>query len=256
MAEIENSAETAPRILARADGATIAYHRREGDAPGIVFLPGFRSDMNGAKALALDALCAARGKAFVRFDYFAHGQSSGDILEGCIGRWRDDILAVVDELTQGPQILVGSSMGGWLALLAKRARPKRVAGLVLVAPAVDFTEKILDYLPAEGREAVARDGVYYAPSQYSDESYPFTRLMIEDGANNLLLDKPLPLDCPVRILHGMADPDISWRESITLAEKLGTDDVVLTAIKGGDHRLSNPADIDRIGAAVTELWGN
>ncbi len=240
--------------LPRPDGNDIAYAKSAGRAPTVVFLGGFRSDMTGTKALALEAWARRRGQAFVRFDYLGHGQSSGRFEDGTIGRWLDDSLAVLDRLTEGPLVLVGSSMGGWLSLLAARARPERLAGLVLIAAAPDFTERLLlGGLSAEDRATLERDGRLERPSQYSPEPSVFTWKLIEEGRRHLLLDRPLALPCPVRLLHGQADPDVPWQYSLEIAQHLDAPDVVTTFIKGGDHRLSTPADIARLVATVEEL---
>ena len=240
--------------LPRPDGNDIAYAKSAGRAPTVVFLGGFRSDMTGTKALALEAWAQARGQAFVRFDYLGHGQSSGRFEDGTIGRWLDDTLAVLDGLTEGPLVLVGSSMGGWLSLLAARARPERLAGLVLIAAAPDFTERLLlGGLSPEDRATLEREGRLERPSQYSPEPSVFTWKLIEEGRRHLLLDRPLALPCPVRLLHGQADPDVPWEYSLQIARHLEAPDVVTTFIKGGDHRLSTPADIARLVATVEEL---
>ena len=201
--------------LQRPDGNSIAYARTAGRAPTVVFLGGFRSDMTGTKAVALEAWVAARGQAFVRFDYLGHGQSSGRFEDGTIGRWLDDSLAVLDRLTDGPLVLVGSSMGGWLSLLAARARPERLAGLVLIAAAPDFTERLLlAGLSAADQATLQREGRLERPSQYSPEPSVFTWKLIEEGRRHLLLDKPLALPCPVRLLHGQSDPDVPWEYSL------------------------------------------
>lgn len=242
--------------LQRGDGNTIAYATTPGRAPTVVFLGGFRSDMTGTKAVALEAWAETRGQAFLRFDYLGHGQSSGRFEDGTIGRWLDDSLAAIDRLTTGKLVLVGSSMGGWLSLLAARARPERLAGLVLIAAAPDFTERmLLKGLSPEDRATLQRDGRLERPSQYSPEPSVFTWKLIEEGRNHLLLDKPLSLPCPVRLLHGQNDPDVPWEYSLQLAEHLDAPEVVTTFIKGGDHRLSTPADIARLIATVSELAG-
>jgi pimeloyl-ACP methyl ester carboxylesterase len=242
-----------PAILSRTDGATIAYRRRAGAAPGIVFLGGFMSDMSGTKARALDAFCRARGQAYLRFDYFAHGASSGDFADATIGRWRDDALAVLDALTQGPQILVGSSIGGWIMLLAALARPMRVAALVGIAAAPDATELMWERLPAEVREAIMREGAARLPSAYSAAGYLYTRKLIEDGRRHLLMRAPIPIRSPVRLLHGMRDPDVPWRTSLALAEKLESNDVEVTLVKDGDHRLSTDRDLALLARTIDEL---
>ena len=243
-----------PAILTRPDGATIAYRSSPGKAPGVVFCTGFMSDMGGIKALALEAACRAVGRAYLRFDYFGHGLSSGAFEHGTVGRWSEDTLAVLDQATQGPQVLVGSSMGGWIMLLAALARPQRVAGLVGIAPAADATEALMwASLTDEIKETLRRDGVWHAPSQYSDEPYAITLNFIEEGRDHLLLDRPIEVACPVRILHGMEDPDVPWEHSLRLVEALAGDDVTLTYIKHGDHRLSEPADIARLCETVEKL---
>lgn len=245
--------EPAPAILTREDGATIAYHRRAGKSPGIVFLGGFMSDMTGTKARRLDAFCAARGQAYLRFDYFGHGASSGDFAEATVGRWREDALAVLDRLTQGPQILVGSSIGGWIMLLAALARPERVAGLIGIAAAPDATVLMWDEFTPEQRQTILREGTVRLPSAYSAEGYLFTRKLIEDGRRHLLLHAPIPLACPVRLLHGMRDPDVPWQHSLALAEKLAGGDVQVILVKDGDHRLSTASDLALLERTVWAL---
>jgi pimeloyl-ACP methyl ester carboxylesterase len=245
---------TGPASLARPDGATIAYHRLAGELPGIVFLGGFRSDMTGTKALYLEEYCRRRGRAYLRFDYFGHGASSGDFALGTIGRWRDDAVAVIDSLTQGPQILVGSSMSGWIMLLAALARPTRIAALVGIAGAPDFTEELLwtRLTPAQRRE-IEEQGRVVLQSEYDPAGYLYTRALIEDGRKHLLLGKPIPLDMPVRLLHGMRDESVPWRLSLRLAERLGSRDVAVTLVKDGDHRLSTPADLALLAQTLDAL---
>ncbi len=240
--------------LQRDDGNYLAYARTPGKSPTVVFLGGFRSDMTGTKAVALEAWAEKRGQAFLRFDYLGHGQSSGRFEDGTIGRWKDDSLAAIDALTEGKLVLVGSSMGGWLSLLTAQARPELLAGLVLIAAAPDFTERmLLGGLSAEDRAALQRDGRLERPSQYSPEPSVFTWKLIEEGRNHLLLDKPLKLPCPVRLLHGQSDPDVPWEYSLQIARHLDAPEVISTFVKGGDHRLSTPADIARLIATVEEL---
>jgi pimeloyl-ACP methyl ester carboxylesterase len=234
------------------DAENIAWRMVDGGGPTVVWLGGFRSDMTGTKAQALADWATARGRAYIRFDYFAHGASSGDFLRGTITRWRADALAVVDQLTDGPLVLVGSSMGGWLACMAALARPERVAGLVLIAPAADFTERLIwAGTDADARRAVEADGVWHRPSAYGDP-YPITRGLIEDGRRWSILPGPVGIRTPVRILQGGADPDVPWRHALALAEAIETDDLVFTLIRDGDHRLSRPQDIARLVAAVEE----
>ena len=233
-----------PNILTREDGATIAYRRRAGKSPGIVFLGGFMSDMTGTKAATLHEFCAARGQAFVRFDYFGHGASSGDFADATVGRWKDDTLAVLDRLTEGPQVLVGSSIGGWLMLLAALARPARVAALVGIAAAPDATEALMwRRFPDFVRDAIAKEGAFRIPSDYSPEGYLITRALIEDGRRHLLPESDAAVACPVRLLHGMADPDVPFQTSIELARRLRSPDIRVILVKDGDHRLSRASDL-------------
>jgi pimeloyl-ACP methyl ester carboxylesterase len=243
-----------PAILARTDGATIAYHRRSGRSPGVVFLGGFMSDMTGTKARTLDGFCAARGQAYLRFDYFGHGASSGSFAEATVGRWRDDVLAALDQLTEGPQLLAGSSLGGWLMLLAALARPERVAALVGVAAAPDATEDLMwaRFAPAV-RDEIMQAGAARLPSEYSPEGYLFTRRLIEDGRRHLVMRGPIPVACPVRLLHGMKDPDVPWQTSLALAGRLASRDVEVTLVKDGDHRLSTESDLALLTRTVAAL---
>jgi pimeloyl-ACP methyl ester carboxylesterase len=246
--------ETAGK-LERPDGETLAWRRVDGAGPTVIWLGGFRSDMTGTKAEALAEWAAANGRAFVRFDYLGHGASSGDFrAKGTITRWREDALAVIDELTQGPLVLVGSSMGGWIACLTAMVRPERVAALLLIAPAPDFTEKLMTpEIPPEGHAALAADGVWMRPSDYGDH-YPITRTLLEDGARwSILGAEPVPITVPVRILQGGADPDVPWRHALELAQAIKGEDVIFSLIKDGDHRLSRPQDIARLLATVAEL---
>ena len=250
------SVEGRVQRLPRPDGNTVAYARTDGRTPTVVFLGGFRSDMTGTKALALEAWAQKAGRAFLRFDYLGHGQSSGHFEDGTIGRWLDDSLAAIDSLTSGKLVLVGSSMGGWLSLLVARARADRLAGLVLIAAAPDFTERmLLKGLSPEDRARLERDGRLERPSQYSPEPSVFTWKLIEEGRNHLLLDRRLALPCPVRLLHGQSDPDVPWEYSLQIARHLEAPEVITTFIKGGDHRLSTPTDIARLVATVEELTG-
>lgn len=251
--------ETAtPAFLQGPDGTAIAYHRvapaSPAAGPGVIFCGGFKSDMTGTKAMALDSHCRANRRAFLRFDYFGHGRSDGDFEDGTIGRWTSDAVAVLDALTDGPQVIVGSSMGGWIMLLAALARPQRIAGLVGIAPAPDFTQRLMweRFAPAQ-QAALQRDGVLRAPSDYDPEPYAITAALIEDGRRHLLLDDGIDLHCPVRILQGMRDPDVPWRHALLLVAALAAEDVQLTLVKDGDHRLSRDEDIARMLATTESL---
>ena len=244
------------------DQRSLAVRQRDGAAPGLVWLGGYKSDMKGTKAAALDVWAQEKGRAMVRFDYSGHGESGGAFTDGTIGRWLADSLAVFDACCRGPQILIGSSMGGWLSLLLVRELVRRgknglasVAGMVLIAPAVDFTEVLMwnRFTPAIKQE-LEQKGVWARPSQYSpDEPYLVTRTLIEEGRNHLLLGGLIETGCPVRILQGVMDPDVPWEHAVELVSRIARDDVVLTLVKDGDHRLSRPEDIERLIAAVAEI---
>jgi pimeloyl-ACP methyl ester carboxylesterase len=243
-----------PEFLLRPDGATIAYHRLAGAAPGIVFLEGSRSNMTGTKALFLEQHCRGRGRAYVRFDYFGHGQSSGDFIDGTIGRWTEDAIAVLDQLTEGKQILVGSSMGGWIMLLAALARKQRIHALVGIAGAPDATEDLLwPRLDQAQRDALLTTGSVTLSSEYDPAGYTYRLGMIEDGKRHLVMRAPIALDCPVRLLHGLRDPSVPWQTSLRLAEQLDSRDVAVTLVKDGDHRLSTEPDLARLAATLDEL---
>ena len=219
----------------------------------MMFLPGFRSDMTGDKATALAAFCQSRGQAMLRFDYSGHGTSSGRFESGTIGVWAQDTLAVLDQRTTGKVILVGSSMGGWLAFLTALQRPERVAAIVGVAAAPDFTEKLMwDAMTFEERARLMREGMLHVPSQYGEPT-TITRALIEDGRNHLLLDAPIPLDCKVRLLHGQADPDVPWELTLRTADRVVVGDVEVTLIKDGDHRLSRHGDLELLKRTVAAL---
>lgn len=260
--------QSQPDRLPLPDGRYLAYHRRnhaandlgangrqvQGQLPGIVFLGGFASDMTGTKALALDAYCAATGRAFVRFDYTGHGQSAGKFTDGTIGQWRSDAIAVLDQLTQGPQILIGSSMGGWLMLLTALARPDRIHALIGLAAAPDFTEELMwETMDSAMRARLLQDGRIEEPSAYSDDPYVITRALIEDGRDHLLLKGAIGIDRPVRLIHGQADIDVPFSVSLRLADHLVSEDVVVSLVKDGDHRLSRQPDLDRLINTIDEL---
>jgi pimeloyl-ACP methyl ester carboxylesterase len=236
----------------------IAVRARPGAGPGLFWLSGFNSDMRGTKAQALDAWAAENHRACVRFDYSGHGESEGAFVDGTIGRWLEESLTVFDRFCAGEQIVVGSSMGGWLALLlarevAKRSSGPKLAGLVLIAPAPDFTEELMwKGFSADVRKEIETTGQWLRPSEYGD-AYPITRALIEDGRKHLVLGSSINVGCPVRILQGAKDPDVPWQHAFALTSQLPSDDVVLTLIQDGDHRLSRPQDIARLIAAVAEF---
>ncbi|ALK10863.1 alpha/beta hydrolase [Blastochloris viridis] len=248
------------QFLAVGTGAAkreIAVRAAAGRGPMVLWCGGFRSDMGGTKAVHLAAWAASAGRAYVRFDYSGHGESEGRFEDGTIGRWAEEAQAVLDAFCPGETVVVGSSMGGWVALLLARAllaEPGRLKGMVLVAPAPDFTEDLMwPKLPPEGRRAVMEAGAWLAPSQYGEEPYPITRGLIEDGRTHLLLGEVVRTGCPVRILQGMADPDVPWQHTMTLVERLAQDDAALTLIKDGDHRLSRPEDLTLLVRAVEDV---
>ncbi|MGO1119129.1 alpha/beta hydrolase [Rhodovibrionaceae bacterium A322] len=268
MSETKASPATAnsdPQRLDRPDGATIAYLRHlgkglkskkssEAGKTGLIFLGGFMSDMTGTKATFLENYAKERGRSFVRFDYLGHGQSSGAFTEGTIGRWAEDAVAVIDELTEGPQILIGSSMGGWIMLLAALQRKERIVGLQGIAAAPDFTESLMWETFSESvKETLMRDGVYKEPNNYSDEPYSITLKLIEDGRHHLLMGGKIDLDCPVHLLHGMADLDVPYQLSVKLARRLNGDHVQVQLIKDGDHRLSEPDNLETLTNSLDRL---
>lgn len=258
-----------PQFLAVGSGAAqrrIAYLLGEGalaDAPGLVWLPGFRSEMTSTKASDLAAFAGELGLAMTRFDYSGHGQSGGDFLEGTIGRWLEETRAVFQALTRGPQIVVGSSMGGYLALLLLRALLReapgdagRIKAMVLIAPAWDMTDRLMpDRLSDADRRELMERGVYMRPSRYGDGPYPITRRLIEEGRSHLIAGRPFDPACPVRIIQGMADPDVPWQGSIELTGLLEAPDIRLTLVKDGEHRLSRPADLDLLIRTIAETLG-
>ncbi|MEH6664378.1 MAG: alpha/beta hydrolase [Brevundimonas sp.] len=239
-------------ILHRPDGEQIAFRRVDGVGPTVLWVGGFRSDMEGTKAVALDRAAQERGWAFVRYDHFAHGASSGDWRAATVGRWREDAMAMIDSI-EGPVLPVGSSMGGWVALLAALVRPEKLAGLVLIAPAPDFTERLMwPSLPDHIRQTILRDGEAEMPDEGLG-SYVLTRAMFEEARNWLLLDGPIRLGAPVHILQGKQDEPVPWRHALALAERIEGPDVRLDLIQDGDHRLSTPADLERLIEAVARL---
>jgi len=242
-----------PATLLRDNGAAIAYHHSPGSGPGVLFCTGFKSDMQGTKALALEEDCRARGQQFTRFDYQGHGQSSGDFIDGTIGEWLADTLAILDSATTGPQVIVGSSMGGWIAFLAACARPDRVAGVVGIAAALDMARRIWERIDDATRRLLETEGVWIRPSEYDPAGYPITMRLIEEGRNHLLLPGPIPFRGPVRLLHGQRDDAVPWALSLETAAALVSDAVEVTLVKDGDHRLSRDEDLARRLRTVQEI---
>jgi pimeloyl-ACP methyl ester carboxylesterase len=238
----------------------IVVRMRTGTPPGLFWLGGFKSDMQGTKAAAIDQWAGQHGRGCIRFDYSGHGESGGTFADGTISRWLEESVAVFEAFARGPRVLIGSSMGGWLALLLARELKHRatlsasLAGMVLIAPAADFTEELMwkKFLP-EVKHQIETTGSWQRPSQYSEAPYPITRGLIEDGRRHLLLGGLIETGCPVRILQGVRDTDVPWQHAIELTSRLAHDDVVLTLVKDGDHRLSRPEDIERLFAAVAEF---
>ena len=240
-------------FLITPQGRQIAYHQTARQGPGVVFLGGFKSDMTGTKAQHLQDWAEATGRAFLRFDYSGHGQSSGDFLDGCIGDWAADAQAAIAALTTGPQVLVGSSMGGWIALLTAKAMPERVAGLVGIAAAPDFTEDLMWAGFSEAERAAVMAGRLEQPSDYSNEPYIITRKLIEEGRNQLVLRDALPLPFPLRLLQGTADVDVPQSVALRLLDHADSPDARLLLVKGVDHRFSSQECLDLMVAAVEEL---
>ncbi len=247
------------------DGARLAYHKFAPDSPsvdyGITFLPGYKSDMEGSKALFLQEFCTKHAIPYLRFDYQGHGQSSGKFEDGTISSWTDDTIAILDELIEQPQLLIGSSMGGWIMLLAALARPEKIHALLGIAAAPDFTEDLMwQQFDEEAKNILMQQGVYHLPSEYCNdpscepEPYPITRALIEDGRSHLLLKQPsIPIECPVRLLHGMQDQDVPWQVATNLMNKLESNDVSLTLLKDGAHRMSEPPHLQQLARIVSDL---
>jgi pimeloyl-ACP methyl ester carboxylesterase len=232
----------------------IAYILSEGKLPCVVFFGGFKSDMTGTKAVTLEKFCKEQEQMFVRFDYTGHGQSSGEFKDGTIGQWKKDALALIDKIGAEKYIFAGSSMGAWIAMLCALEFPDKIAGLVGIASAPDFTEKLIwEKLSSAQQAALQKDGVYYAPSCYGEEPYPIMLNLIEEARNHLLLDRDIKLDMPVCLLHGTEDEDVPWQVSTQILEKITSKNAALTLIKGGNHRLSDPSQLNMLCEAVKIL---
>ncbi|MGH7050099.1 MAG: alpha/beta hydrolase [Acetobacteraceae bacterium] len=241
--------------LDRGDGVELAWIRSAGRGPQIVFCPGFRSDMRGEKATDLARFCARRGRAFLRFDYSGHGESDGAFRNGSIGRWTEDALTVIDQKTEGTLLLVGSSMGGWIALLLTMRRPERVAGLIGIAAAPDFTETLMWQAMTEAEHARLMAEGSLTVENAGDSPLVITRLLIEEGRHHLVLGREIPISCPVRLLHGQRDADVPWETALRTAEQMAGADVRVTLIKDGEHRLSRPQDLALLRATLADLLG-
>lgn len=248
-----------PSILKLQEGNFLAYHKTDGanDKPGVVFLGGFMSDMQGTKAMALERRCKTKGYDFVRFDYIGHGQSSGEFTDGTIGIWKDNALQVLDKLTDGPQILIGSSMGGWLMLLAALERRDRIAAIIGIASAPDFTEDLIwKEMDEDTQKELMEKGVYNLESDYGDDPYSITKELIEEGRNHLLLGGNININCPVRLIHGVLDEDVPSHLSIMLSQQLMTGNICVNLVEGGDHRMSTPANIELLCETLEDLMKN
>jgi esterase/lipase len=233
-------------FLNRPDGQSVAYHHTAGDAPGVLFCSGFMSDMEGTKAIALEQAMKDLGRSYTRFDYLGHGQSTGLFTDGSISRWTDDALAVLDECTSGPMVIVGSSMGGWIGLRMALLRPDRIKGFVGIAAAPDFTKRMRADMSESALADIERQGYWEEPSEYSDEPYTITKKLLDDGDRNFIMDYPIPFDGPVHLLQGLKDDSVPWQTALDIQERLTSDDVNVTLIKEGDHRLSDGHDLNRL----------
>lgn len=242
-------------FLTLADNTRLAYSHQEGLAPGILFCAGFNSNMQGDKAQCLEAWCAEQGRQYTRFDYSGHGESSGLFEEGTIGQWRDDALAILDRVTAGPQVIVGSSMGGWIMLLVTLLRPERVAGLVGIATAPDFTEALREKGLSQAQlQQLAETGFCNIPNCYDDgQPYRISQHLLDEGREHLLLYGELAIDTPVRLIQGQLDDDVPWQHALEVASRLRSTDVELQLVKSGDHRLSSPADLARMIRTIDTL---
>nr|WP_293949628.1 alpha/beta hydrolase [Sneathiella sp.] len=240
-------------MLPRPDGQSLAYHHTAGFSPGVLFCPGFMSDMEGTKALALEKAMTALHRGYTRFDYMGHGLSTGNFIDGTISRWTDDALAILDECTAGPQIIVGSSMGGWIGLRMALLRPERIAGFIGIAAAPDFTTRMWEDMPPEGKADIQNKGYWEQPSEYSEEPYIITRKLLDDGPRNFMLNGPIDVNCPVHLIQGMQDDSVPWKTALDIQEALTSEDVTVSLIKNGDHRLSTSDNITSLILATERL---
>lgn len=243
-----------PLFYTPESGIRIAYHQQQGEGEvGVLFLPGFRSDMESTKAMALAEWCAANNVPYTRFDYFGHGKSEGEFIDYTIGKGLESALAMLDQVARGPQILVGSSMGGWIGLLASRERKGQVRGLVGIAAAPDFTDRMRPKMNGEQQAALDKDGVVWVHSDFFDNDYPITQTLIDDGKNHFLLDDVIGLEIPIHLLQGQLDEDVPWQTALKIAERVTSDEVTVTLVKDGDHRLNRPQDLALLLEAVERL---
>jgi len=243
-----------PKYIISQDNRRIAYHKTLGKKPTVVFCGGFMSDMEGTKALSLEQTCLELGLSYIRFDYSGHGQSSEKFSEGTIGKWKEDALAIIDQLVEGPLIIIGSSMGGWIGLLISLARKERIQAFIGIAPAPDFTRALMwDIFSPAVQKKLIEEGIYHQPSEYSEEPYTITYDLITEGNDHILLNKPIELECPVRLFHGAKDHDVPAEWSTKIADKITSKDVKIYINEIGDHRLSSPEDLERLKQALIEL---
>lgn len=242
-----------PDMLQRPDGQSVAYHHTPGSIPGVLFCSGFMSDMEGTKATALEQAMKDLGRSYTRFDYLGHGQSTGAFTDGSISRWTDDALAVLDECTAGPQVIVGSSMGGWIGLRMALLRPDRIKGFVGIAAAPDFTKRMKSEMSDDVLSLLEKQGYIEEPTEYSDDPYIITKKLIDDGERNFVMDRPMDIDCPVHLLQGMKDDSVPWETALKIQENLVSEDVIVTLVKNGDHRLSEDEDINALILATERL---
>lgn len=241
--------------LSRKSGERIAYKQNSGTGPTLIWCGGLKSDMEGGKAVHLHEWASRENRNFIRFDYFGHGSSSGRFRDGSISQWADDVTYVMDEISKGPVILIGSSMGGWAALIASMKRSTRVKALLLIAPAPDFTQKLTwENWTEDQRQTLTDDGIVYEESDY-DEPYEYSQILMEDGRANQILDRPIKFSGPVKILQGAQDPVVPWEYSKQIVEVITSDDVDYTLVKNGDHSLSSPRDLIRLISAAEDLCG-
>ncbi len=243
-----------PSFIKVNNGRTIAYYKSEGRKSTVIFCGGYMSDMNGTKATFLEKVCKQLELSYIRFDYSGHGRSSEEFVKGTITSWRDDALAIIDQLSQGPLIIVGSSMGGWIGILVALARKERVQAFIGIAAAPDFTRELMWNKYSEKiKNTLKREGVYLQFSEYNNEPYEVSYGLIQDGDNHILLNGPIELDCPVRLFHGLKDIDVPSNTSERIADKLLGDDVIVSYNKLGNHSLSSPSDLERLKLALVEL---